>query len=145
MSLGPLVSRTWRHDRSGISLLDACAALALSSIAAVVMVRGAKPMACAIRVETARSTLIDSLLEARRSAYEMEAKAWVEARAGSSSVAVRPSGKNYSLGDGVALQSVPADGTVSFQASGLADNATLVLACTDATASVVVNQRGVIR
>lgn len=106
---------------------------------------GLRPLSCAFRVEAARSTLIDAMLEARRYAYEAETNVSVETRAGGTAVVVRPPGTERRLGDGVTLSSVPADGDVQFRATGLADNATISITCSDSTASVIVNQRGVIR
>jgi len=132
------------NDR-GTTVLEACAALALCAAAAVSIVEGIWPLACAVRVEAARHTLVDALLEARRTASETEASAAVELEVGASSVALRPSGASRVLGDGVAITGAPSDGDVTFRGTGLADNATVAFACGAASASVVVNQRGVIR
>jgi hypothetical protein len=132
-------------SQAGGTLLDACAALALSSLAAATAVSGARPLACAVRVGAARTALAGALLEARREAYASEQNVVVEARAEDSVVTIQPGARARPIGDGVRLAAVPADGNVQFRASGLADNATLVVACGDSTASVVVNQRGVIR
>jgi hypothetical protein len=132
-------------SQAGGTLLDACAALALSSLAAATAVSGARPLACAVRVGAARTMLAGALLEARREAYAGEQNVVVEARAGESAVTVQPGARTRSLGEGVRLRSVPSDGNVQFRATGLADNATLVVECGESTASVVVNQRGVIR
>jgi hypothetical protein len=132
-------------SQAGGTLLDACAALALSSLAAATAVSGARPLACAVRVGAARTALAGALLEARREAYAGEQNVVVEAHTGESAVTIQPGARARSLGGGVHLRSVPADGNVQFRASGLADNATLVVACGESTASVVVNQRGVIR
>jgi len=129
----------------GATLLETCVALALSSLAALAVLGGLRPLSCALRVEAARTTLIDALLEARRAAYEGETTALIAARAGDRSVVVDPPGSQRSLGDDVTLTTGPADGDVQFRGTGLADNATLSIACGAATASVVVNQRGVIR
>jgi hypothetical protein len=129
----------------GATLLEACAALALSAAAALSVLGGLRPLSCAFRVEAARSTLIDALLEARRAAYELEVSTAVETHVGQGSVVVRPPGSTRSLGDGVTLTSAPSDGDVTFRPTGLADNATVAIACDASTASVVVNQRGVIR
>lgn len=136
-----------RQDRfqRGVSLLDTCAALALTATATLALLSGVRPLACAIEVEAARSTLTSALLEARRSAYLRADNTTVEAAVGSNQVRVMPAGSTRSLGQGVVLTSVPADGNVQFRANGLADNATLQLGCGRATASVVVNQRGGVR
>jgi hypothetical protein len=126
-------------------LLEVCAATALSGAAALSMLGGLRPLSCAFRMEAARTILIDALLEARRVAYESAATAAVETSAGASLVVVRPSGGVRPLGDGVTLASVPSDGDVKFHAAGTAENATVAIACGNSTASVVVNQRGVVR
>ncbi len=140
-SLGRLRPAT----QAGGTLLEACAALTLSSLAAAAAVSGARPLACAVRVEAARTALTGALLEARQEAYAREQNVLVEARAGESAVTIQPGSRTRPLGDGVRLASVPSDGNVQFRASGTADNATIVVACGESTASVVVNQRGVIR
>lgn len=129
----------------GMTLLESCAALALSSLAALALLGGLRPLSCAFRVEAARATLVDALLEARRSAYEGEVGAAVGVQRGDSGVTLLPAGARRSLPDGVALSSVPADEDVQFRATGLAENATVAVACGASEASVVVNQRGVIR
>jgi len=134
-----------RTSQQGATLLDTCAALALASAAALAVISGARPLSCAIRVGAARTALVGALLEARRAAYASETSVIVETRAGSDEVVVNPPGSARRLGDGVLLTSVPSDGNVQFRATGLADNATVSIACDGSEASVVVNQRGVIR
>ncbi|MFN2427635.1 MAG: hypothetical protein ABR587_14435 [Candidatus Binatia bacterium] len=136
--------RATERDR-GATLLDTCAALALSAVAAVAVVSGMRPLSCAVRVGAARTVLVGALLEARREAYAGGATVVVEASEGDNAVVVRPPGSARPLGDGILLSAVPADGNVQFRPTGFADNATLSIACDASTASVVVNQRGVIR
>jgi hypothetical protein len=136
---------SYRRPQHGATLLETCAALALSSIAALTVVAGARPLTCAVRIGAARTVLAGALLEARREAYARSTTVSVEARVGDGQVVVHPPGSAHRLGDGVSLTSVPSDGNVQFRATGLADNATLSIACGRSTASVVVNQRGVIR
>lgn len=88
---------------------------------------------------------MDTLLEARRRAYLQETTTSLKAKAGDGFVRMSWSDVPRTLGDGITLASGPADGDVQFRASGLADNATLSLACSASSVSVVVNQRGVIR
>lgn len=126
-------------------MLEACAALALTSLAAFAVVSGMRPLSCAVRIAAARTVLTGALLEARREAYATESTVSVEARSGNAEVIVTPPGSARPLGDGISLTSTPSDGNVRFRGSGLADNATLSIACDASTASVVVNQRGVIR
>ena len=134
-----------RLARRGSTLLETCAALALCSAAALAAVSGVRPLVCAARVETARSALLDALLEARRRAYTEERSVAAEVKPGTGSVVLEPPGSTRSLGDDVTITSAPADGSVDFRATGLADNATVTVACAASTASVVVNQRGVVR
>lgn len=132
-------------DERGATLLETCAALALASALSLALLGGLRPLSCALRVQAARQVLADALLEARRRAYAGEVTASVKARAGDGFVRMSWSEAPRALGDGIALSSGPADGDVQFRASGLADNATLGLSCAASYASVVVNQRGVIR
>ena len=136
--------RTWTARR-GTTLLDTCAALALSSAAALAVISGVRPLSCAVRVGAARTALVGVLLEARRVAYASGINVSVETHPGGGEVVVRPPGSARRLGDGVSFTSVPSDEDVQFRATGLADNATLSIACEGSSASVVVNQRGVIR
>ena len=128
----------------GTTVLEACAAIALTAAAAVAIVDGLEPLVCAFRLEAARSTLVDVLLEARRFAYERDVNALVEAHVGDTSVRL-DAATPQPLGEGVVITAAPSDGNVTFRSTGLADNATVAIACGEATASVVVNQRGVIR
>jgi hypothetical protein len=139
------IARLRPSSQAGGTLLDACAALALSSLAAATAISGARPLACAVRVGAARTALAGALLEARQEAYASEQNVLVEARNGESMVTLQPSARVRPLGDGIRLTAVPSDGNVQFRATGLADNATIAVACGDSTATVVVNQRGVIR
>jgi len=117
----------------------------LSAAAAFAVISGVRPLSCAVRVEAARTVLAGALLEARREAYRSASSVLVEAREGDGEVVVNPPGSARRLGDGVVLTRAPADQNVRFGASGFADNATLTISCDDSNASVVVNQRGVIR
>ncbi len=146
--LYPLRHRRHRPPGSathGATLLETCAALALVAAAATSVLGGLRPLACAFEVEAARSMLIDAMLEARRLAYESESNVAVATVVGASSVRVQPSGKQRSLGERVRISAAPSDGDVAFRGTGLADNATVSIACGSSTASVIVNQRGVIR
>lgn len=134
-----------RSGEQGATAMEACAALALASAATLAAMTGTRPLACALRVQAARTLLVDALLEARREAYARESTVSVRVGVGRDTVTMSWTGASRLLGDGVTLTSAPADGDVQFRASGLADNATLALACSASTASVVVNQRGVIR
>lgn len=129
----------------GATLLEACAALALASALSGALLAGLRPLSCAVRVQAARNTLTGALLEARREAYAREGSVAVHAAAGDPALLLSWNGARRALGDGVTVLSGPADGSVQFRASGLADNATVTLGCSASTASVVVNQRGVIR
>lgn len=129
----------------GVSLLESCAALGLASALSLALLAGLRPLSCAFGVEAARETVVDALLEARRRAYATEAAASLKARPGDGFVRMSWSAVPRELGDGVTLASAPADGDVQFRGSGLADNATLTLTCSRSSATVVVNQRGVVR
>lgn len=119
--------------------------LALAAIAASTLLASLAPLGCALRVDAARSALVAALVEARRLAYALETDVDVEVAAGDADVVVRPPGTKRSLGERVRVVAAPADGAVGFRATGLADNATVRVACGASSASVVVNQRGVIR
>lgn len=137
-------TRGHRSDH-GATLLESCAALALASALSGALLAGLRPLACAVRVQAARSTLMGTLLEARREAYTREGNVAVHAAAGDPALLLSWNSASRALGDGVTVTSGPADGSVQFRASGLADNATVTIGCSASTASVVVNQRGVIR
>ncbi len=128
-----------------MTLFETCTVLALASVGAAGVIAGARPLACALRVSAARGVLVSALLEARREAYALETPVAVQARLGDGFVTLTPPGTPRALGSGIVLTAAPADGNVLFRASGLADNATLGLACDASTATIVVNQRGVVR
>ena len=129
----------------GASLIEMAMATALAGLLATAGVAALRPLSSAASLEAARLTLIDALIEARRRAYETEAAASVFVSVGSGSLRVEPDGGSRSLGAGVSITSAPADSSIQFRASGLADNATVRLAAGGAAAVVVVNQRGMIR
>ena len=134
-----------RCTAHGSMLLELCAALALVAAAAAALLGGLRPLACAFQIEAARSALVDAMLEARRLAYENESTVAIATAVGSNSVRVGPAGHARPLGDHTSITAGPSDGSVAFRGTGLADNATVSIACGSATASVVVNQRGVVR
>ena len=129
----------------GASILEACASLALAGAVAATAVSGLRGLDCGLRVEAARSSLVSFLAEARRTAYAGEVEAGLAVDQGRGGFLLEPSGRRRDLPGGVRVVAAPADGRVSFHASGLADNATIGLGCGASVASVVVNQRGVIR
>jgi hypothetical protein len=137
--------KAFHRSERGASLLETCAALAVTSALSLSMLGGLRPLGCSFRVQAARESLKNVLLDARRRAYSREVTASVRTKPGDSVVTTSWSARALVLGDGVTLVSGPADGDVQFRAGGLADNATVTLACAASTASVVVNQRGVVR
>ena len=137
--------RLRQADSRGGALMDLVAGMAISALAALPMLRGLRSLDCALRVAAGRQVLASSLLEARRMAYRSEATTWLRVRVGEGSVALWPTGGVRALGSGVTVVAAPADGDVQFRGSGLADNATVALACEASRAEVVVNQRGVVR
>lgn len=137
--------RRGRARERGATLLETCAALALAASAIATVLAGLGPLSCAVKTEAARTVLRSTLLDARRAAYQGEANVVVDTPIGGSDITIRPPGSVRSLGQGVRVASGPADGSIQFRGSGLADNATVAVACGASTASVVVNQRGVVR
>lgn len=129
----------------GAGLVEACVALALVAVAASAMFSSVAPLGCALRVDAARSALVAALVEARRRAYALETDVDVEVAEGAGEVVVRPPGSARSLGERVRVVAGPGDGAIGFRATGLADNATVRVACGNSAAAVVVNQRGAIR
>jgi Tfp pilus assembly protein FimT len=132
------------HER-GASLLEAVVAMNIAATAMLAAATGLGPLLEATRLEAARSVVVEALREARRTAYATGEPAAVAVAVGSGAVVVLPGARTRELGRGVTIASAPSDGRVDFFATGLADNATVVLTSGNATASVVVNQRGVIR
>lgn len=132
---------------SGLSLLEVLVALAISSLAAAALAAAAGRTLDALRLGAARRTTVLALLDARRRAYLTHRASEVSARIGSDTFRVRsPAGDQaYRLPPGVLVSGLPARGYVRFHASGLADNATIVLAGGAAEVRVVINQRGRIR
>ncbi|HYB98574.1 MAG TPA: hypothetical protein VEC57_05505 [Candidatus Limnocylindrales bacterium] len=129
----------------GATMLELTMAMAVAGLLAALTAAGVRPLAASVAVEASRMAVLDALTEARRRAYERESNVQVELAAGSGSVVLQPGARKRRLADGVAITAAPADGTIEFRASGLADNATVTLAAGAATATVVVNQRGVVR
>ncbi len=135
-----------KHAMSaGFSVLELIVVLALIGMTATAGIQGAGALADSLRVEAARSLVIDALLDGRRLAYLQETTVTVRAVVASSTLDIVPSGRHVELPDGVTIIDSPADAGVDFRATGLADNATVVLGKGKAAATIVVNQRGMVR
>ncbi len=124
--------------------------MAIVAVASVSAIGGMRSLARDAGLESARRILVDALLEARRIAYVSADGASLVVEPGSSSVSIvtaAGTSRSVKLPAGAVVTSAPADGDVSFRASGLADNATIRLAigATASEVAVVVNQRGVVR
>lgn len=129
----------------GFSLLESIVALALAGLTGAAAVAGAAALADSLRVETARRLVIDALLEGRRLAYLGETPVTVRVAVAASFVEIVPARRRVELPGGVVILDAPADAGIDFRASGLADNATVVLANQRDRATIVVNQRGMVR
>ncbi|HYC54542.1 MAG TPA: hypothetical protein VEL28_06370 [Candidatus Binatia bacterium] len=129
----------------GATLIEMVAAMALAGLAASLIAAGLGQLTQAAALEAGRLTLVDALTEARLLSYEREAPAAVETAIGGMELRIRPDRKRRELPPGVSIADAPADQSIEFRASGLADNATIALRAGSSTAAVVVNQRGVIR
>jgi len=134
----------------GLTLLEVLFALAVVSIAAGVAGSALRGLSRTTALETARLRTLTALLQARRRAYGREATCEVAAATGAVALTVRnPDGSTATVGlppDTHVTHSV-ASGRVRFFASGLAENATIIVGTRDDTeqASVIVNQRGLVR
>lgn len=134
-----------REGTLGATLLELAAAMSLGGLAAVAVLAGLRPLTDAARANAARAVLVEAMIEARRLAYRSEEPAAVSVPIGAVAVRILPSGRRFELGRGVTVVAAPSDEAVEFRASGLADNATVTVAAGRSTASVVVNQRGIVR
>lgn len=139
-----------RKLAAGSSLLELVFTLAVTSAAAGIAGSTISGLAGASYIQTARLRTLTTLLEARRRAYGNEATVQVDVASGAGSLTVHdPDGtsEEVALPPGVVVTGAPTTGRVRFFASSLADNATIVLGDTagTGTASIVVNQRGLLR
>jgi len=130
---------------AGFSLLELVITLAMAGLIVGAGVAGAAALADSLSVEAARRVVIDALLEARRRAYLQESLISVRTPVAASFVEIAPPPRHIDLPAGVAITKAPADAAVDFRASGLADNATVQLGRGSASATIVVNQRGMVR
>ncbi len=135
----------------GFSLLETLAALAISAMVAAAALSGLNSLAANSHLNAARSTVVQALIDARLQAASRAET--VELAIGSRSLGPARAGGGAVLSAEVRLPAgtyvarAPARGRVRFFATGLADNATVVVAASGSAgeASVVVNQRGMIR
>jgi type II secretory pathway pseudopilin PulG len=139
-----------RRRNCGATLLELLFTLAVVSTAAAMAGSAIRGLSRATTVETARLRTLATLLAARRRAYSDEATVQVDVAGGTDALTLRnPDGTNVrvALPAGTTVAHSVAAGRVRFFASGLADNATIVLADTEALqqATVVVNQRALVR
>lgn len=138
----------YRVER-GASLAELLAVLALVGIATTTTLSGIGAWQAQARLQSAQRQVTQALIRARLSAYTRAADARVVVTA-PTALELQRDGRptqTISLPPDVVVASAPADNDVRFRASGLADNATLVLRNT-ATANevkIIVNQRGVVR
>jgi len=131
-------------------MLDVLVTLVVVSITANIAGSAITSLARATVVETARLRTLRTLLRARRAAYGAEGTAEVAVAAGADALTLRnPDGSTLriELPPDTHVAHAAASGRVRFFGTGLADNATIVLATLDDAqqASVIVNQRGLLR
>jgi len=130
-----------RSHEHGFSLLELVISLALSAAAVAGIAAASRTMMAALQLAAAKHTATLALLSARRAAYLGHQNAELKLRKGARGLAA---GSSFDFAPGITLRDVPARGRLRFYASGLADNATITLGTDDATAGIVVNQRGII-
>jgi hypothetical protein len=134
----------------GASLLELLTVLAVGAVLAGAASHSVGGLGNVFAVETARTRIVLALLDARRIAYAHERTVVVRVEPGAREVVVDSDVEPapVSLPAGISISSAPATRRVRFFASGLADNATIVVE-RDGEAGVrgriVVNQRGSIR
>lgn len=124
--------------------------MALAALTAGLAVAGLTALGRAGRLEGARILVALALLGAERAAYASGETVEAVVAEGSSEIVVRGPGSKLdrvALPGGVIVAGAPARSRIRFRASGLADNATVRLAEPGygAEATVVVNQRGLVR
>jgi type II secretory pathway pseudopilin PulG len=143
----------FRHARRtarGLALLEVLFVLAVTSIAASAAGGALRGLSRTTELETARLRTLTTLLDARRRAYGEEATCEVAAATGASTLTLRASDgsvQNVALPPDTHVTHSVASGRVRFFATGLAENATIVVGTRDDAeqASVIVNQRGLVR
>jgi prepilin-type N-terminal cleavage/methylation domain-containing protein len=140
-----------RTDRpsAGFTLLELVAGMAVAAIATASVAAGAGALARRVELSASRRSLVSALLDARRQAYLSREAVEVAVHSGDRELRVRAGADEdvIPLDHSVYVARAPSSGHVRFFGSGLADNATVELAVpgSEAHASVVVNQRGMIR
>ncbi len=134
---------------SGASLLETLAALSIAAVAMTFGLQTARAVASTLRLEAARLITLRAMLGARRLAYASAGPVVATPSARAIDVDAGPAGtRRFALPATTSIIEQPRSGRVRFHASGLADNATLVLGCAscgETTTRVVVNQRAMVR
>ncbi len=138
-----------RSCEQGFSLLELVISLALSAAAVAGIAAASRTMMTALQLTAAKHTATLAMLRARRAAYLGHRTIALELHKGARGLGPGLSGQSaavsgFAFAPGITLRNVPARGRLRFYASGLADNATIVLGTDDATTSIVVNQRGIV-
>jgi type II secretory pathway pseudopilin PulG len=137
-----------RDREKGVGLLETVAAMTIAAVAAATAVHAFRATRSAARMEMARVTLVLTLLEARRTAYVGETDIDVALAIGSEQVQLVSGGetlRTVALPAGAYIAGTNRRARVSFQPTGLADNATIRIADRDGgNVEVVVNQRSMV-
>lgn len=134
----------------GYSLLELVSVLAIASIVALTLSTALRSLDRAARLESARVSVALAALASRRRAYSDNRSVRLETRSGATVLTAHTQTgppMTFPLPNGTHLASGPAHGAVSFRPTGYADNATIhvAVAGSDRRASVVINQRGLVR
>ncbi|MEE8312111.1 MAG: prepilin-type N-terminal cleavage/methylation domain-containing protein [Candidatus Binatia bacterium] len=133
----------------GFSILELVAAIAVSAIVATSVVAGARAAGDAARLESARLITALAALASRRAAYTTERVVRLEALPGTTTLTATVQDTDvraFELPTGTYVAAATSGGRVRFHPGGHATNATITLAgSSTGTATVVINQRGLIR
>lgn len=133
----------------GFTLLELIATVAVVAVVSAAAAAGVRALTGAVTLESARVRLALAMMGAARSAYARQEPVEVIVEPGADHVTVRTVGREpatIALPAGARIESAPVARRVRFHASGLADNATIVIAAgSTRTATVVVNQRATVR
>jgi prepilin-type N-terminal cleavage/methylation domain-containing protein len=135
--------------RRGFTLIETLVAVAIAAIAARTTVLATASLAASLRVGASTRTLAQTMRETRARAmaegesldvvFDAPTSRWTVRTLDGSIRRAEP------LPDPVRFLSLPARAGVRFTATGMADNATIVLGTSRSTGRIIVNQRGRVR
>ncbi len=131
------------RGNSGFTLIETLGAMVFSALAAGLLLGGLGAVRDRALLLHGRGVAVGAMVEARRLAYTSAAAVNVTVSSGAPTLSV--GSRSIALPAGVSVVDGPADGVVTFRASGFADNATVRLGSRGGQVDIVVNQRGLIR